>query len=215
MVRNGDVVEAHQVYNVPSLLAFVRILLNRLSTVERPIFQLAKDRRSSRRSRIRSKTTLPRQRIRLCLRRRHSRWSTSLKTSLQRIWYDVINFDLISSTLINVIHKIPENPYQAALRFLQTNDLPESYIDEVVKFIERNTAGVQLGGGANEYVDPYTGASRYTSNSSSVPTTALQPSSAYMDPFTGASRYSGAASSSASAPAAPAPVTLRTLPVVS
>ncbi|KAJ3722797.1 phospholipase A-2-activating protein [Lentinula guzmanii] len=114
-------------------------------------------------------------------------------------------------------YNVTENPFTAAQRFLQNNDLPLSYIDQVVNFIETNTAGVQLGSneeyvdpftgatryrssgnsapttnpGPSTYVDPYTGASRYTSNSA-APSSA--PSSAYMDPFTGASRYSGASS---------------------
>uniref|UniRef100_A0A0W0FF69 Putative phospholipase A-2-activating protein n=1 Tax=Moniliophthora roreri TaxID=221103 RepID=A0A0W0FF69_MONRR len=50
-----------------------------------------------------------------------------------------------------------ENPYTAAQRFLQSNDLSMNYIDEVAKFIEKNTAGVNLGSGAEEYVDPFTG----------------------------------------------------------
>lgn len=51
-----------------------------------------------------------------------------------------------------------ENPWTAAQRFLQANELPLSYLDEVVKFIEKNTAGISLGGGGNQYSDPYTGA---------------------------------------------------------
>lgn len=51
---------------------------------------------------------------------------------------------------------ISENPYAAAQRFLEQNDLSTNYIDEVVKFIEKNTSGVNLGA-SNEYVDPYTG----------------------------------------------------------
>jgi phospholipase A-2-activating protein len=51
---------------------------------------------------------------------------------------------------------ITENPYTAAQRFLEQNDLSTNYIDEVVKFIEKNTAGVNLGA-SNDYVDPYTG----------------------------------------------------------
>lgn len=51
----------------------------------------------------------------------------------------------------------PDNPYSAAQKFLETNDLPLSYIDEVVKFIEKNTSGVNIGTGGEEYVDPYTG----------------------------------------------------------
>lgn len=50
----------------------------------------------------------------------------------------------------------PENPYTAAQRFLQQNDVSMSYIDEVVRFIEKNTTGVNIGGDSN-YVDPYTG----------------------------------------------------------
>lgn len=68
-----------------------------------------------------------------------------------------------------------ENPYAAAQRFLEKNDLPQEYIDQVVKFIETNTAGVSLG--APQYVDPYTGASRYQpAGSSSAP--AAAPASA-------------------------------------
>ncbi|KAL2313427.1 Ubiquitin homeostasis protein lub1 [Schizosaccharomyces pombe] len=37
-----------------------------------------------------------------------------------------------------------ENPYQAANRFLELNQLPLSYTDEVVKFIEKNTQGHSL-----------------------------------------------------------------------
>lgn len=37
-----------------------------------------------------------------------------------------------------------ENPYTAAERFLADHDLPASYKDEVVRFIEQNTAGILL-----------------------------------------------------------------------
>lgn len=50
-----------------------------------------------------------------------------------------------------------ENPYTAAQRFLESNELPPSYLDEVVRFIEKNTAGVSLGTGSEDYVDPFTG----------------------------------------------------------
>ncbi|KAF8809106.1 PFU-domain-containing protein, partial [Phlegmacium glaucopus] len=83
-------------------------------------------------------------------------------------------------------YNVSENPYSAAQRFLQSNDLPLTYIDEVVKFIEKNTAGVNIGTGGEEYVDPYTGASRYRSSAGSAPAGAP---SQYADPFTGASRY--------------------------
>ncbi|KAG8217652.1 WD-40 repeat-containing protein [Butyriboletus roseoflavus] len=43
-------------------------------------------------------------------------------------------------------YNVSENPYTAAQRFLQQNDVSMSYIDEVVRFIEKNTAGGKLGG---------------------------------------------------------------------
>ncbi|KAF8891244.1 phospholipase A-2-activating protein [Infundibulicybe gibba] len=89
-------------------------------------------------------------------------------------------------------YNVTDNPFSAAQNFLESNDLPLTYIDEVVKFIEKNTAGVNIGTAGEEYVDPYTGASRYrSSTNSSNPA----PASTYMDPYTGASRYSGASQS--------------------
>jgi phospholipase A-2-activating protein len=55
-----------------------------------------------------------------------------------------------------------ENPYSAAQRFLEKNDLPLSYIDQVVQFIEKNTGGINLGGN-EEFVDPFTGEFSYGS----------------------------------------------------
>jgi len=99
---------------------------------------------------------------------------------------------------------LAENPYNAAQGFLQRNDLPLTYIDEVVKFIEKNTAGVNIGTGGDEYVDPFTGdlsnrvyilvssefrrslgASQYRA----APAPASSAAAQYVDPFTGGSRY--------------------------
>jgi phospholipase A-2-activating protein len=49
-----------------------------------------------------------------------------------------------------------ENQFTAAQRFLESNDLPLTYIDQVAQFIEKNTGGVNLGG-SDDYVDPLTG----------------------------------------------------------
>lgn len=92
-----------------------------------------------------------------------------------------------------------ENPYAAAQAFLVRNELPVSYIDEVVRFIEKNTAKVTIGEtNSNQYVDPYTGASRYQASSNSVPT--HQPTGTYVDPYTGTSRYTGSGSTSTPTP---------------
>ncbi|KAJ3504097.1 hypothetical protein NLJ89_g8115 [Agrocybe chaxingu] len=134
-------------------------------------------------------------------------------------------------------YNVSENPYAAAQRFLQTNEISLNYIDEVVKFIEKNTGGVNIGTGGEEYVDPFTGASRYRSAPSAAQSagtgqyvdpftgasryvassnTSSTPSAAsYGDPFTGTSRYAGAASVSPPAPT-PAPAAVaKILPVKS
>lgn len=51
---------------------------------------------------------------------------------------------------------VVENPYTAAQRFLAANELPMSYLDQVVQFIEKNTGGVSLTS-TTDYVDPFTG----------------------------------------------------------
>lgn len=99
---------------------------------------------------------------------------------------------------------LSENPYAAAQRFLEKNDLPQQYIDQVVKFIETNTQGVSLGG--PQYVDPYTGASRYQpgGGASGTASTAAAPPSTTSGSTAGT--YTGARNvdpytSSAAAPA--------------
>lgn len=103
-----------------------------------------------------------------------------------------------------------ENPFTAAQRFLEKNELPLTYIDQVAQFIEKNTGGVNLGG-SNEYADPFTGkttlcmsirhfvddlldlgASRHRPSDS---TTSVPSASTYSDPFTGGSRYISSESS--------------------
>jgi phospholipase A-2-activating protein len=76
---------------------------------------------------------------------------------------------------------IEENPWVAAQKFLERNELPATYTEQVVGFIEKNTNGATLGeGDAQAYVDPYTGGSRYTGATSSA-----GPSMGGGDPFTG------------------------------
>ncbi|KAI0761444.1 phospholipase A-2-activating protein [Irpex lacteus] len=99
-------------------------------------------------------------------------------------------------------YDVHENPYSAAQRFLQNNDLPLTYLDEVVRFIEKNTAGVKIGG-SGEFQDPFTGASRYQPAQSQ----AANSNTEYMDPFTGASRYRAQPSSTPAPTQAPAATT--------
>lgn len=82
-------------------------------------------------------------------------------------------------------YNVTENPWTAAQRFLEKNELPSGYAEQVVDFIQKNTGGVQLGtgGGNNEFADPLTGGSRYTGASTSG------NQSWGGDPYTGGGAY--------------------------
>ncbi|KZP01155.1 phospholipase A-2-activating protein [Calocera viscosa TUFC12733] len=81
-------------------------------------------------------------------------------------------------------YNVNENPYAAAQRFLAQNDLPPSYLDQVVQFIEKNTSGVNIGSN-DQYQDPFTGAGRYRPGSPAP----ARAGNNYADPFTGAGAY--------------------------
>ncbi|KAK7038158.1 phospholipase A-2-activating protein [Favolaschia claudopus] len=96
-------------------------------------------------------------------------------------------------------YNVSENPMAAAQRFLERNNLPVAHVNTIVEYIYQNTPGQTLGTGGNEqYVDPFTGASRYRSSGPAAPS---GPASSYVDPYTGASRYTGSPAPAASAPA--------------
>ncbi|KAF5373632.1 hypothetical protein D9758_000932 [Tetrapyrgos nigripes] len=133
--------------------------------------------------------------------------------------YDyVFDVEMDDKRSLKLPYNANENPYAAAERFLQSNDLPMHHIDEVAGFIEKNTSGVNLGSGSEEYVDPFTGK---LSGPASVPTGSTAPSSTYVDPFTGHSRYTTASSISGATPSVntqpssqpPAPSTSKLIPM--
>lgn len=101
-------------------------------------------------------------------------------------------------------YNVGENAYFAAQRFLERNELPGSFLEEVVQFIDKNTDGASTQASAS-HRDPFTGNTSYTPGSTSAPrsTGASTGSSSggYVDPFTGAGSYRP--SSSGSAPVAP------------
>ncbi|KAG9074203.1 hypothetical protein FS749_014266, partial [Ceratobasidium sp. UAMH 11750] len=87
---------------------------------------------------------------------------------------------------LSLPYNATDNPYTVAQQFLARNDLPVEYIDQVVSFIEKNAGGVKIQS-SREFVDPYTGASRYqASPAAGTPST---NTNSYADPFTGANRY--------------------------
>ncbi|CAK5265205.1 unnamed protein product [Mycena citricolor] len=94
-------------------------------------------------------------------------------------------------------YNVSENPTVAANRFLERNNLSPNHLNTIVEYIYQNTGGQTLGGGGEQYSDPFTGATRYQSNAASG---GSGPAASYVDPYTGASRYVSSTSSSASAP---------------
>ncbi|KAI8298753.1 Ubiquitin homeostasis protein [Colletotrichum sp. SAR11_59] len=58
-------------------------------------------------------------------------------------------------------YNLSQNPYDAATKFLNDNELPISYLDNVANFITQNTQGATLGQSAPATSDPYGTESRY------------------------------------------------------
>ncbi|WFD26669.1 hypothetical protein MNAN1_001654 [Malassezia nana] len=71
---------------------------------------------------------------------------------------------------LKLAYNVSENPYVAASRFLEENDLPASFLDQVVRFLEKNTEGVHVSPQAP--ADPYTGEGRYVPDAPSCHTAA-------------------------------------------
>ncbi|XP_019853296.1 PREDICTED: phospholipase A-2-activating protein-like [Amphimedon queenslandica] len=96
--------------------------------------------------------------------------------------------------------KLPYNksddPYVAAEKFLQANNIPSWYLDQVAEFIMTN-ADVQHK--SEGYSDPFTGGARYVPGQDAT----QNPSSSgnRFDPFTGASAYHPSTSHASSSPA--------------
>lgn len=63
-------------------------------------------------------------------------------------------------------YNLTENPYDAARRFLESNELPASYLDQVAHFIIQNSESVDLSSQAPE-ADPY--GTRYIPGATEIP----------------------------------------------
>lgn len=66
-------------------------------------------------------------------------------------------------------YNLSDNPYAAAQRFLERYELPPSYLEQIVQFIDKNTEGVSIGAGQQPHSDPYSGMGRYIPGQDSAP----------------------------------------------
>ncbi|KAJ2724552.1 hypothetical protein GGI07_001899 [Coemansia sp. Benny D115] len=85
-------------------------------------------------------------------------------------------------------YNVSENPYSAAQRFLERNNISLEHLDTVANFIIRNadSVGTSTGAAEQSYVDPFTGGSRYVPGQGSG---AAAGGGSFGDPFTGGNRY--------------------------
>jgi phospholipase A-2-activating protein len=71
-------------------------------------------------------------------------------------------------------YNLSQNPYEAATKFIQDNELPITYLDQVANFITTNTKGATIGqvepGPAGS--DPWGSNNRYRPGEASIPTVA-------------------------------------------
>ena len=94
---------------------------------------------------------------------------------------------LLYCCLICVLHALTQAlPY----RFIERNELPTSYREQIVEFILQKTAGAVSCAPATHNVDPFTGGGAYVPGSSNFPQPGGQASSrSSADPFTGTGGY--------------------------
>lgn len=89
--------------------------------------------------------------------------STGKKVEYQGKPYDYV-FDVDiedGKPPLKLPYNLSENPYERATKFLNDNELPLSYLDNVAQFITRNTKGATLGQQQEGGPDPYGTESRY------------------------------------------------------
>ncbi|CAG7833242.1 unnamed protein product [Allacma fusca] len=112
--------------------------------------------------------------------------------------YDyVFSVDLDGTATLKLPYNISEDPWFAAKRFIDKNDLNPQFLDQVANFIIQNTKGMVLGSGSDSnYADPFTGGNRYVPGSVE---SARAGGFDGLDPFTGAGAYRSGASTVATA----------------
>ena len=115
--------------------------------------------------------------------------SGSNKSTYKGKEYDyVFTVDILEGAPpLHLPYNLDEDPWFAAQKFIDDNDLSQQFLDTVANFIIDNakgTNGTQAQPLSAGYTDPFTGAGRY------MPTTSdSRQSHSHFDPFTGTGRY--------------------------
>lgn len=83
-------------------------------------------------------------------------------------------------------YNLSQNPYEAATKFIQDNELPITYLDAVANFITENTKGATIGQSSEaqaQGADPWGSGDRYRpgeSSSAALPRPKVLPQTAYL-----------------------------------
>ena len=120
--------------------------------------------------------------------------SGSNKSTYKGKEYDyVFTVDILEGAPpLHLPYNLSEDPWFAAQKFLDDNDLSQQFLDTVANFIIDNTKGNQQPTNQSQpsgYADPFTGQGRYTPGASGSSKPQGQA-----DPFTGSGRYMPGAS---------------------
>ncbi|KAJ5689440.1 hypothetical protein N7462_003832 [Penicillium macrosclerotiorum] len=106
--------------------------------------------------------------------------SNGRKNSYQGQDYDYV-FDVDiedGKPPLKLPYNVSQNPYEAATKFIQDNELPISYLDQVANFITQNTQGATLGRSqepTHEGADPWGTERRYRPGDASTDEAAPPP----------------------------------------
>uniref|UniRef100_H2YA00 Phospholipase A-2-activating protein n=1 Tax=Ciona savignyi TaxID=51511 RepID=H2YA00_CIOSA len=112
--------------------------------------------------------------------------ATGKKTMYQGKEYDFVftidNED--GKPPLNLPYNLTEDPWFAARKFIDDNDLSDGHLETIADFIIENTKGAEIGlGKPSEYADPFTGGGRYQPDGQESTTAGGH------DPYTGSGRY--------------------------
>lgn len=120
--------------------------------------------------------------------------ASSGKTLFEGKEYDYVFSVDISETEppIKLPYNRGEDPWMVAQKFIHKHQLPQVYLDQVANFIVTNSANAPVieTAASSAYQDPFTGGARYVPGSDS----GFSAAGGNVDPFTGASSYSTQAS---------------------
>nr|CAB3264925.1 phospholipase A-2-activating protein [Phallusia mammillata] len=85
---------------------------------------------------------------------------------------------------LNLPYNVTEDPWVAAQKFIDDNDLSQSFLETIANFIIENSDVSMNSGSASQYADPFTGGGRYVPEDAGD-----RVNGSNADPFTGGGRY--------------------------